>query len=401
MILFLGISFDAGLTRPVEWAWHIPKGALTMRLIAMGLALLFSMLPAAPASARATGKVLIVVSSEGRDQGATRPGFEFDEFAQAWSIFRSNGFKIEVASPAGGRAEPDEFEADKVYNAPVVADKEAQRWLAKTKRTAAANPRDYSGIYVIGGGGAMFDLFRDRALQTLLARAFESGTVIGGVCHGPAVLANVHLSDGTPLVKGRRVTGFTNAEEAGFGKRWSASYPILLETALRKSGASFEQADVMLPHVVSDGRLVTGQNPFSTALSVEAMIRAMGKEPVARAPYPDERALLLVAKYLKGDVAEARTELAVDPKGHDAMLIGIYGTILAGGADGKTDRLLQGMELMELATLYVSSPRLELGMAEAELKLGRKSAARVRAERILADTPDNEQARKLLASLRE
>jgi putative intracellular protease/amidase len=370
-----------------------------MRLFKLALAFVCSIALAAPATAGPAKKVLIVVSSEGRDQGNTRPGFEFDEFAQAWGIFTANGFKIEVASPAGGAAEPDAFEPEKVYNAPVVADREAQKWLSATKATKSVAATSYDGIFVIGGGGAMFDVFQDKALHRLLADSYEAGGVLGGVCHGPAVFANVRLSSGSPLVKGRRLTGFTNAEESGFGKRWASSYPVLLETALKAEGAIFEQAGVMLPFVVADGRVVTGQNPFSTALSVEAMIRAMGKTPVARAPYPDERALLLVGKYLGGKTDEARAEFAAAPEGFDAMLIGIYGTIVAGEAGAGADRLAQGLGLMELAVSRVSNARLELAMAETEHRLGRNAEAKVRLNRILASAPNHEGARKLLAAI--
>lgn len=367
-----------------------------MRLVKIGLALVCSIFLAAPAIAAPVKKVLIVVSSEGRDHGKTRPGFEFDEFAQAWSIFTANGFEVEVASPAGGAAEADEFERDKVYNAPVVANLQAQKWLSATKATRSVAAAAYAGVYVIGGGGAMFDVFRDKALHKLLAESYEAGAILGGVCHGPAVFANVRLSSGSPLVKGRRITGFTNAEESGFGKRWASSYPVFLETALEAQGAIFEQAGVMLPFVVADGRLVTGQNPFSTALSVEAMITAMGKIPVARTPYPDERSLLLVAKYLDGKAEEAGAELAAAPESYDAMLIGIYGTIVAGEAGAGADRLAEGLGLMELAVSRVSNPRLEMAMAETEHRLGRASAAKARINRILAVAPEHEGARKLL-----
>jgi putative intracellular protease/amidase len=370
-----------------------------MRLFKIGLALVSSLFVAAPVVAEPTKKVLIVVSSEGRDKGKTRPGFEFDEFAQAWSIFKANGLDVEVASPAGGPAEADAFEADKVYNAAVTADPEAQKWLSATKATKSVAAAGYAGIYVIGGGGAMFDVYQDQALHKLLAKAYEAGTVLGGVCHGPAVFANVRLSDGTPLVKGRRLTGFTNAEESGFGKRWAASYPVFLETALKAQGATFEQTGVMLPFVVTDGRLVTGQNPFSTAASVEAMIRAMGKTPVARTPYQDERALLLVAKYLDGKAEEARAEFAAHPEGHDAMLIGIYGTIVTGEAGAGAERLAKGLGLMELAATRVSNPRLETAMAETEHRLGRAAEARARLTRILAVAPAHEGARKLLTRI--
>lgn len=372
-----------------------------MRIIAVALALMANVLAAAPGFAKPDGdRVLIVVSSEGRDQGKTRPGFEFDEFAQAWTIFRANGLEVEVASPAGGNAEPDEYESDKVYNAAALADPEAAQALAATQATASVDARRYAGVYIIGGGGAMFDVFSDRNLHGVIARAYESGAVVGGVCHGPAVLANVRLSDGSLLVSGKRLTGFTNAEEAGFGKRWAPSYPVFLETALRESGAQFEQTGVMLPFAVTDGRLVTGQNPFSTAVSVEAMIRAMGREPVARTPYPDERALQLAAGYLKGHSAQAEKDLAAAPEAFDVMLIGIYGTIIVGQANGNAAQIRSGLGLMELAARHISNPRLELARAQAELQLGNNAAARARLQRILENAPDNEAARKLLAGMK-
>jgi putative intracellular protease/amidase len=372
-----------------------------MRRLLLGLGLIAGLLSIAPAQAASKDKVLIVVSSEGRDGGKKRPGFEFDEFAQAWSIFRANGMRIEVASPTGGAAEPDEYEADKIYNAAVIADPEAKKWLSATKATASIRPGDYAGIYLIGGGGAMFDVFSDPGLQTLLARAYEMGAVVGGVCHGPAVLSKVRLSNGRPLVAGRRVTGFTNAEEQGFGKRWASSYPIFLEDALKASGARFEQTRVMLPFVVTDGRIVTGQNPFSTAMSVDAMVKAMGKKPVARQLYPDERSLLLVAKFLGGDPKTAKADLRAAPEAHDVMLIGIYGTILAGGAEKRREEVAQGLSLMEMAATRVSNPRLDVAMAEAEHRLGRTTGARKRLEKVLATNPDNSAAQRLLASMPE
>jgi putative intracellular protease/amidase len=372
-----------------------------MRKLLLGLGLVAGLFSIPPAQAASRDKVLIVVSSEGRDGGKTRPGFEFDEFAQAWSIFRSNGMNVEVASPAGGAAEPDQFEADKVYNAAVAADPEARKWLSATKATATIRPRDYAGIYVIGGGGAMFDVFADPALQTLLARAYEAGAVVGGVCHGPAVLSKVRLSSGRHLVAGRRVTGFTNAEEQGFGKAHASSYPIFLEDALKASGARFEQTRVMLPFVVTDGRIVTGQNPFSTAMSVDAMVKAMGKKPVARKPYPDERSLLLVAKFLGGEAEAAIAELHAAPEAHDIMLIGIYGAILAGGTEKRPEDVAQGLSLMEMAATRVSNPRLDVALAEAEHRLGRTAGARKRLEKLLSSNPDNKAAKRLLASMPE
>lgn len=252
-----------------------------MRKLLLALAAVAVAVVAMPA--QAAQKVLLVVSANGRDGGETRPGFEFDEYAQAWDVLRKNGIEVEVASPTGGKVEPDTFEKEKPYNATVAADGKAMAWLTATKRTDSVDPKAYAAVYVLGGGGAMFDILADRALQSLLGRAYEAGAVVGGVCHGPAVLARVILAKGRPLVKDRRVTGYTNAEEAAFGERWSSKYPVLLEDVMKASGARFEQGRVMLPHVVADARVVTGQNPSSTAQTVEAMLRAMGKTPVERA----------------------------------------------------------------------------------------------------------------------
>jgi hypothetical protein len=243
----------------------------------------------------------------------------------------------------------------------------------------------------------MFDLFNDPALQSLLADAYTAGAVVGGVCHGPAVLANVRFSDGRYLVAGRHVTGFSNAEERLFGERWSTSYPALLETALRARGARFESGAPMLPHVISDGRLVTGQNPFSTAMTVEAMLRALGREPRRRDLYPDERSLLLVSRFLGGNQAVA-AELAANPGAHDVMLIGIYGNILVQQAGSDRDKLRTALALMELAASHRWEPRLELSIASAEQKVGSTVEARRRVERVLQRDPQSESARRLLAS---
>lgn len=348
-----------------------------------------------------SGKILLVASGHGRDEGRTQPGFEMDEFAQAWAVFRDNGFEVELASPSGGPVQADKFDVGKPYNARALADPKAMRQLGATIATGSVDPSRYAAVYVLGGGGAMFDLFADPALQKLLAANYEAGGVVGGVCHGPAVFSAVRLSDGRFLVDGRRVTGFTNDEEKLFGERWSSSYPLLLETGLRDRGARFEQGAVMLPFVVADGRLVTGQNPFSTALTAEAMVRAMGREPITRQPYADERSLLLVARFLKGERQQAASELGAETKGYDVPLIGVYGDILAAQAGKDAARLETALSLMHLAASKVWHPRLELAIAGAEHRSGLTPAARRRVERVLEKKPDMAAARALLSSLKD
>ncbi len=358
---------------------------------------------AAPASLSAapTQRVLLVVSGHGEDEGKTRPGFEFDEFAQAYAIFRDNGLAVDVASPRGGRVEADGYDPEKAYNADVLGDPEAMRKLAATRSTRELTFTDYAAVFVIGGKGAMFDLPNDPALKRLLVRTYESGGVVAAVCHGPAALVDVRLTDGTLLVSGKRVAGFTNEEEAMFGKKWANDYPFLLEDELRRRGGRFAEAALMLPFVQVDGRIVTGQNPYSTAPAVEATLRAMGRTPIARPPYADERSLLLVGRFLGGEVDWARGDLAAEADQHDPALIAMWGYFRAQDSAADRNAVADGLAVMELAAPYFQDPRLELGMAEAEHRLGRKAQALRRAEKLLAQRPDMDEAKKLVAAMTE
>ena len=277
-------------------------------------------------------KVLIVVSSEGRDHGKTRPGFEMDELAQAWLIFRANGLAVDLASPAGGAAQADKYNPKEAFNAGFLADVEATRKLADTRATRDVRAADYDAVYIVGGKGAMFDLPKDAALQAVITGIHERGGVVAAVCHGPAALADVRLGDGSLLVAGKALTGFSNEEEAVFGKRWAREFPFQLEDALRERGARWQEAPLMMPKLVVDGRLITGQNPYSTAAVADALVRALGREPVAREPWRDEATMALVQRHLAGDGTDTRRELAANRDRFHVELIGMLGYYQAQGA---------------------------------------------------------------------
>ncbi|MCQ4166562.1 DJ-1/PfpI family protein [Tahibacter harae] len=364
------------------------RGALRALLISTLLA----------GSAAAADKVLLVVSSEGRDQGKTRPGFEMDEFAQAYLIFRDNGWQIDVASPAGGAVQADKYDPKETFNARLLEDAQAQRLLQQTLATAQARAADYAAVYVIGGKGAMFDLAQDKALATLIAAVYQHGGVVAAVCHGPAALVDVRLADGSALVAGRRLTGFSNEEEALFGKRWSGSYRFQLEDALRERGARWSEAALMLPHVVADGRLLTGQNPYSTAALTEAVITVRGRKPAARESWRDEATMALVQRLLAGEDAAARSELAANLARYHVELIGMLGYYqLKAATDDAAVR--NALAIMQLALPHMPQPQLTLGLAEAELRLGRKQRARELIDSVLASHPDMAEAKQLLARI--
>jgi putative intracellular protease/amidase len=353
------------------------------------------LLAIAPLHAGDAGRILIVVSGEGRDQGKTRPGYEFDELSQAWLIFKANGFAVDVASPQGGAVEADKYNAQEPFNAALLADADAMRALADTRATRDVKAADYAAVYVVGGKGAMFDLPRDAVLTTLLADAYERGAVIGAVCHGPAALADVRLRNGTPLVQGKAMTGFTNEEEALFGKRWAKEFPWLLEERLRERGARWQEAPLMMVKVVVDGRLVTGQNPYSTAGVAEAIVRATGRTPAARTPWRDELTMALAAQARDGDIAGARDALATDIARYHVDLLGLLGYYQAQAATHDDD-LRPALQLMQLAMPYMAQPELKLGAAEAHLRLGERDAAKALVQRVLAAAPDMKEAKALL-----
>lgn len=322
---------------------------------------------ASHALAQAADKVLIVVSSEGRDQGKTRPGFEMDEFSQSWLMLRANGLAVEVASPSGGPVEADRYNPKHDYNARLADDPEALAALRQTRATASLKAADYRAVLIMGGKGAMFDLPKDPGLHKLLRDMDSRGAVIAAVCHGPAALAEVRRADGKPLVEGRHLTGFTNEEEQVFGKKWVTQFPWLLEDRLKAQGARWEEASLMMPIVVVDGRLITGQNPYSTTAMTEAVLRALGRVPVARQPYKDEATMNLAQQWLEGGDA-VKTRLAANPQAYHTELLAALGVYqFKQATDDATRR--QALSLMRLAEPYYKHEMLSQTMAEARRAL--------------------------------
>jgi putative intracellular protease/amidase len=352
----------------------------------------------AHAAPTAEPKVLLVVSSEGRDGGKTRPGFEMEEYASAYLVLRANGLQVEVASPAGGPVEADKFEPDDDLIRAVMADANATSLLKVTRRTQDVKAGEHQAIFVIGGKGAMFDLPKDPALQRLLGQHFERGGVLAAVCHGPAAFANVTLADGRPLVAGRRVTGFTDEEEKIFGKRWAKEYSFWLETRLREQGAKWEEAALMMPKWVVDGRLITGQNPFSTTQTAEAVVQALGRRPVDRQVFKEEASMRLVQRWLAGEYSEVRSLLQADAARYKIELVAMLGYYqFESATDDATRR--QALSIMELAEPHMPHPQLKLGIARAHAALGNPKRAREVLTALLAEKPDNAEARKALDAL--
>nr|WP_216355501.1 type 1 glutamine amidotransferase domain-containing protein [Geothermobacter hydrogeniphilus] len=215
--------------------------------------------------------VLMVVTSHDELAPGKPTGLWLEEFAIPWQLFREAGLKVSIASPLGGNVpiDPRSIEdEDKV-----VAWREAENVLLQTASLDELQLHKFDAIFLPGGHGAMFDLPENPVLKALLHSQIEAGRIVAAVCHGPAALVEVSLSDGRPLVAGRTLTAFTDAEERAVGLE--DAVPFLLEAELRAKGADFVAGELWASHVEVDDKLVTGQNPASSAATAEAVIRLL------------------------------------------------------------------------------------------------------------------------------
>jgi putative intracellular protease/amidase len=215
-------------------------------------------------------RILMLVTSHNQIPGHKATGIWFEEFALPYQHFQEQGYSITVASPQGGPApiDPGSLPNDEQR----IAHAEALRRLEDTLPLSQVQVEDYAAIFLPGGHGTMFDLPVAAVGQVIGAFA-DAGKVIGAVCHGPAGLVEARRADGTPVVAGKQVTGFTNAEEAA--AQLTAHMPFLLESRLAELGATFVPAALWADHVEVDGNLVTGQNPQSSASAAQAVIRLL------------------------------------------------------------------------------------------------------------------------------
>ena len=214
-------------------------------------------------------RALIVLTSHG-DLGGLRPtGFYVSEAAHPWKVFTDAGYQVDVASVAGGDPPQDGFKAGDPIQAAFVE----QVDLDQTTAVADVDPGDYDVVFYAGGHGTMWDFPDDPDVARIGRAVYEGGGVVAAVCHGPAALVNLTLSDGSHLVAGKQLTSFTNAEEEAAGA--TDAVPFLLADKLAERGAQRTEAAKWRPHVVTDGRLVTGQNPASATATAEAAVKAL------------------------------------------------------------------------------------------------------------------------------
>ncbi|MDI1428251.1 type 1 glutamine amidotransferase domain-containing protein [Polyangium sorediatum] len=220
--------------------------------------------------------LLAMTSHDKKGDTGESTGAYLPEIAHPYAVFTRAGLVVEFASVRGGRVPLDGIDRADAVNAAFLDDPEATRRLHESLPSSAVDPSRYAAIFFAGGHGAMWDLPDDPSFVKATARIYEAGGVVGAVCHGPAALVNVRLSDGAYLVAGKQVNGFTNEEERAV--KLENVVPFLLEDRLVARGGRFVGAPKWQKQVVVDGRLVTGQNPASAAGVAEAIVTLLRKE---------------------------------------------------------------------------------------------------------------------------
>ena len=226
-------------------------------------------------------KILMVLTSHDElgDTGK-KTGFWLEEFAAPYYVLKDAGHEIALASPAGGKPpldpKSDEPDAQTDATKRFKDDAEAQAQLASTHKLADVDVAQFDGVFYPGGHGPLWDLAESEVSKALIEQALEAGKPVALVCHAPAVLKNVTAPGGEPIVKGRKVTGFTNQEEEAVGL--TDVVPFLLEDVLIEQGATFSKQGVFAPYVVEDGLLITGQNPPSSEPAAEKLLEALGRK---------------------------------------------------------------------------------------------------------------------------
>jgi putative intracellular protease/amidase len=223
--------------------------------------------------------LMVLTSHDALGNTGEKTGFWLEEFAAPYFVFKDAGANITLASPKGGQppVDPKSAMADSQTDATrrFEASAEDLAFLANTRKLSEIDAGDYDALFFPGGHGPMWDLASDQAVADLIEAFDAEGKVISAVCHGPAALVNAKSADGAPLVAGRNVTGFTNSEEAAVGL--TDIVPFLLQDRLDILGGKLDLAADFTAHIVTDGNLVTGQNPASSEPAANAVLHLLNQ----------------------------------------------------------------------------------------------------------------------------
>jgi putative intracellular protease/amidase len=244
-------------------------------ILSLSLVLLFGMLSAQTKTKKTMKKKILFVVTSHDTKGSTgeKTGYYLGEVSHPWKVLTDAGYEVDFVSPKGGNPPVDGFDLTDPENKEFWENKYYHQKITHSLTPAVVKPKDYVAIFYAGGHGAMWDLPNDAAIAKITARIYEQNGVVAAVCHGPAGLTNIKLSNGAYLVAGKKVNGFTNEEEEAV--KLTNVVPFLLEDKLKERGGIYEKSAPWTAHVTVDQRLITGQNPQSARAVGEAIKKAL------------------------------------------------------------------------------------------------------------------------------
>lgn len=225
-------------------------------------------------------KILFVLTSHDK-LGTTgeKTGFWIEEFAAPYYLLKDQGMEITLASPKGGKPPIDPKSELPDFQTPATVrfntDKETQELLSKTLKLVSVNQSDYDAVFYPGGHGPLWDLAEDENSISLIEAFIKNNKPVAAVCHAPGVFKNTKNADGSPLVNGKKVTGFSNTEEEAV--QLTDVVPFLVEDMLQENGGIFSKGEDWAPYAIEDGLLITGQNPASSELVAELLLNQLGE----------------------------------------------------------------------------------------------------------------------------
>jgi putative intracellular protease/amidase len=225
-------------------------------------------------------RILFVLTSHD-ELGSTgeKTGFWIEEFAAPYYLLKDKGVEITLVSPKGGQPPIDPKSELPDFQTPATVrfntDKETQEVLSKTLKLASVNQSDYDAVFYPGGHGPLWDLAEDAHSIALIESFINNDKPVSAVCHAPAIFKHTKNADGTPLVNGKKVTGFSNTEEEAV--QLTDVVPFLVEDMLKENGGIFSKGDDWSPYALEDGLLITGQNPASSELVAELLLKKLGE----------------------------------------------------------------------------------------------------------------------------
>jgi putative intracellular protease/amidase len=224
--------------------------------------------------------LMVLTSHDQLGNTGKKTGFWLEEFAAPYYVLKDAGARVTLASPRGGqppldpKSDADDAQTDATRR--FKKDPAAQAELGSTKKLADVAAADFDAVFYPGGHGPLWDLANDKSSVALIEAMQAAGKPVAAVCHAPAVLRDVKGPDGKPLVAGKKVTGFTNTEEEASGL--TAVVPFLVEDMLKSKGGQYSKAGDWQSYVLTDGILITGQNPASSEGAAQALLKLLERK---------------------------------------------------------------------------------------------------------------------------